>query len=319
MIKNSINNIAIAIHGGAGTILRASMSDQLEKEYKRALEEAIDIGHAMLAKGDSAINAVEAAVKSLEDNPLFNAGKGAVFNHDGANEMDACIMEGKFLKAGAVASIRNIKNPVSLARLVMDESAHVFLANEGAMEFAKSKNVVFESDEYFFVQSRYDQYLIAKESDEIMLDHTSTTSVGKNNNKFGTVGAVALDAAGNLAAATSTGGMTNKRWGRIGDSPIVGAGTYANNATCAISCTGHGELFIRAVVAHDISCLMEYKNLTLKEACNLVVHNKLVKSGGEGGLIAIDNKGNIEMPFNSEGMYRAMKKNNEKTFIGIYK
>lgn len=319
MIKETQTNIAIAIHGGAGTILRASMSEKLEKEYKNALELAIDSAHAILVSGGTSIDAVQNAVKSLEDNPLFNAGKGAVFNHNGENEMDACIMEGKFLKAGAVAGVRNIKNPISLARLVMDESAHVFLANEGAIEFAKSKNVAFEPNDYFFVQSRYDQYLSAKENDEIMLDHNSTTSVNKNNNKFGTVGAVALDRDGNLAAATSTGGMTNKRWGRIGDSPIVGAGTYANNTTCAISCTGHGELFIRAVVAHDISCLMEYKKLTLKEACDLVVHKKLIEIGGEGGLIAIDAKGNVEMPFNSEGMYRAMKKNNDKPFIGIYK
>ncbi|MEO6904656.1 MAG: isoaspartyl peptidase/L-asparaginase [Bacteroidia bacterium] len=319
MKKNTIGNISIAIHGGAGTILRSNMSDTLEREYTNALKEAIDKAHSILVEGGSSVNAVEVAVKSLEDNPLFNAGKGAVFSHNGENEMDACIMEGEFLKAGAVAGVRNIKNPISLARLVMAESPHVFLANEGAIEFAKTKKVAFEPNDYFFVKSRYDQYIIAKENDEIMLDHTSTTAVSKNNNKFGTVGAVALDLDGNLAAATSTGGMTNKRFGRIGDSPIVGAGTYANNNTCAISCTGHGELFIRAVVAHDISCLMEYKNLTLKEACDLVVHSKLIKIGGEGGLIAIDAMGNVEMPFNSEGMYRAMKKNNDVPFIGIYK
>ena len=232
--------------------------------------------------------------------------------------MDASIMNGKDLSAGAVAGVTHIKNPISLARAVMEKSEHVFLAGLGAEEFARKVQAEFEDDAYFFVQMRYDQLQKAKESDTMILDHTDDT-FENGEKKFGTVGAVAMDVQGNLAAGTSTGGMTNKKYGRVGDSPLIGAGTYANNTTCAISCTGHGELFIRSVVAYDISCLMEYKGLTLKEACDLVVMNKLVKIGGEGGLIALDNKGNIELPFNSEGMYRAKKSSDEDLFIAIYK
>lgn len=304
---------AIAIHGGAGTILRAAMTPEKELAYRSALESAILSGENILKKGGDSVDAVEAAIQSLEDNALFNAGKGAVFNHEGKNELDASIMNGKNLMAGAVASIKNIKNPISLAKLVMDKSEHVFLAGSGAMDFAKKMEVPFMPDDYFFVQARYEQFLLAKESDSILLDHTS-----ENQKKFGTVGAVALDVNGNLAAGTSTGGMTNKKNGRVGDTPVIGAGTYANNNTCAISCTGHGEFFIRSVVAYDISCLIEYKGLSLKAACDLVVKEKLVKLGGEGGLIALDRLGNIELPFNSEGMYRASKKEGQETFIGIY-
>ncbi len=311
-----MKKFAIAIHGGAGTILRSTMTAEKETAYKKALQEAINAGNAILSSGGHSLDAVEVAVKKMEDSPLFNAGKGAVFTHDGKHEMDACIMEGKNLMAGAVTGIQNIKNPVVLARAVMEKSEHVFLANLGAMEFAKNVGIEFASDEYFFVQQRYDQLLKAKVSDTIVMDHDD---VEDGEKKFGTVGAVCLDVHGNIAAATSTGGMTNKRWGRVGDSPMIGVGTYANNSTCAISCTGHGEFFIRAVVAYDISCLMEYKGLSLKEACDLVVNKKLVKFGGEGGLIAIDTKGNIEMPFNSEGMYRAMKKGDSELHIGIYK
>jgi L-asparaginase / beta-aspartyl-peptidase len=260
------------------------------------------------------MDAVEAAIISLENNPLFNAGKGSVFTNEGKNEMDASIMNGKDLMAGAVAGVQNIKNPISLARAVMEKSEHVFMAGLGAQEFAKKINAEFMPDDYFFVQLRHDQLQEAKKSDTMILDHT----VDKEK-KFGTVGAVAIDVHGNLAAGTSTGGMTNKKHGRVGDTPIIGSGTYANNKTCAISCTGHGEFFIRSVVAYDISCLMEYKGLTLKKACDIVVMDKLVKIGGEGGLIAIDAKGNIELPFNSEGMYRASKKQDEELFIGIYK
>lgn len=313
-----MKNFGIAIHGGAGTILRTSMTPQKEKEYIKGIEEALTAGELILARGGSSLDAVEAAVKKMENYPLFNAGKGSVFTHDGKNEMDACIMEGKELKAGAVAGVQHIKNPISLARAVMEKSEHVLLVGDGAMQFAVHMNIEFERDEYFFVQQRYDQLQMAKNSNQTILDHTPETTVN-NEKKMGTVGAVALDVHGNLAAATSTGGMTNKRWGRVGDSPIIGAGTYANNKTCAISCTGHGEFFLRAIVAYDISCLMEYKGLSLKEACNLVVNNKLVKFGGEGGLIAIDAFGNIELPFNSEGMYRGMKKSNAPIYIDIYK
>ncbi len=307
-----MNQYAIAIHGGAGTILRSIMTPEKETAYKKALEDAIVAGETILKKGGSSLNAVENAIRSLEDNPLFNAGKGAVFTHDGKNEMDASIMTGKDLMGGACAGVQNIKNPISLARAIMEKSEHVFMAGSGAQEFAKKNNIEFMPDDYFFTEARFEQLKKAKETDSIVMDHN-------DEKKFGTVGAVALDLQGNLAAGTSTGGMTNKKHGRVGDTPILGAGTYANNNTCAISCTGHGEFFIRAVVAYDISCLMEYKGLSLKQACDKVVMDKLVKIGGEGGLIALDAKGNIELPFNSEGMYRASKKSDGGIYIGIYK
>ena len=307
-----MNPYAIAIHGGAGTILRSVMTPEKEMAYKKALEDAIVAGDTILKKGGSSLNAVEAAIRTMEDNPLFNAGKGAVFTNEEKNEMDASIMTGKDLMAGAVAGVQNIKNPISLARAIMEKSEHVFMAGMGAQEFAKKNNIEFMPDDYFFTEARFEQLKKAKETDSIVMDHN-------DEKKFGTVGAVALDTLGNLAAGTSTGGMTNKKHGRVGDTPIIGAGTYANNNTCAISCTGHGEFFIRSVVAYDISCLMEYKGLSLKQACEKVVMDKLVKIGGEGGLIALDAKGNIELPFNSEGMYRASKKSDGNLFIGIYK
>ncbi len=312
-----MEKFAIAIHGGAGTILRSSMTAEKEMSYKNGLKDALGAGEKILSSGGTSLDAVEAAIISLENNPLFNAGRGAVFTNEGKNEMDASIMEGNTLMAGAVTGVKNIKNPITLAKTVMQQSEHVFLSGLGAMEFAEKMKLEFAPDEYFFVQQRYDQLLQAKETDSIILDHTETKISGKD--KTGTVGCVALDVHGNLAAGTSTGGMTNKKFGRVGDSPMIGAGTYANNNTCAISCTGHGEYFIRAVVAYDISCLMEYKGLTLKQACDFVVNKKLVTFGGEGGLIALDAKGNIELPFNSEGMYRASLKSQEELFIGIYK
>lgn len=306
-----MENFTIAIHGGAGTILRSSMTPEKESAYNNALTEALEAGFQTLASGKSALDAVEAAVISLENCPLFNAGKGAVFTHDGKHEMDASIMEGKHLNAGAVAGLKNIKNPVGLARLVMEKSEHVLLSGSGAEEFAKTLKVPFESDEYFFVQQRYDQLKEMHQSGKTALDHTP-------EKKFGTVGAVALDQNGNLAAATSTGGMTNKQFGRVGDTPVIGAGTYANNKTCAVSCTGHGEFFLRAVVAYDVSCLMEYKGMSLEQACNHVVKEKLVALGGEGGLIAIDAAGNFSLCFNSEGMYRGMRNSAGKSIISIY-
>ena len=290
-ISIGMNNFSIAVHGGAGTILRSRMTAELQVQYETALRNAINAGYAILEKGGSSLDAVEAAVMSMEDFPLFNAGKGAVFNNKGGHEMDAAIMFGKTLEAGGVCGVSNIKNPVMLARAVMQHSGHVLLAGEGAEIFAKTQHITFEDDAYFYTQQRYDQWQQALKEDVVQLDHT--------DKKFGTVGAVALDKDGNLAAATSTGGLTNKKFGRVGDSPIVGAGTYANNETCAISCTGVGELFLRSVVAYDISCLIEYKGLSLKDACDLVVNKKLVKIGGEGGLIAIDKYGNIEMPFSN--------------------
>lgn len=309
---------SLVLHGGAGTILKSLMTPEKELAYRQALEEALLVGENVLRTGGTALDAVEATVRSLEDCPLFNAGRGAVFTNEGKNELDASIMRGDTLEAGAVAGVKNIKNPISLARAVMEKSEHVLMCGAGANAFAQSIGTEFAPDEYFFVQARYDQLLEARKTDGVFLDHSGEAKLGDNKSKFGTVGAVALDQHGNLAAATSTGGMTNKKFGRAGDSPIIGAGTYANNKTCAISCTGHGEFFIRSVVAYDISCLMEYKGLSLTEACDKVVKEKLVKIGGEGGLVAIDSKGNIELPFNSEGMYRAWIREGEKAAVSIY-
>lgn len=304
-------NYTIAIHGGAGTILQSSMTAEMQTKYEAALNEALNSGYTILEKGGAALDAVEAAVESLENCPLFNAGRGSVFNHNGKHEMDAAIMDGATLAAGAVSAVSNVKNPVVLARTIMDRSEHVMLFGAGAEEFALAAGLDFEPDEYFYNEMRYRQWQEALEEGRVSLDHTEK--------KFGTVGAVALDINGNLAAATSTGGMTNKKFGRVGDSPIIGAGTYANNDTCAVSCTGHGELFIRTVVGHDISCLMEYKGLSLQEACDVLVHDKLVKIGGEGGLIAVDKDGRVAMPFNSEGMYRGYKHSQLGTVVRIYK
>lgn len=313
-----MNKYGIAIHGGAGTILQSTMTPEKETAYTDALRDAIVAGENILKEGGTSLIAVEMAIRSLENNPLFNAGKGAVFTNNGKNEMDASIMEGKNLMAGAVAGVTNIVNPISLAKAVMEKSEHVFLTGLGALEFAEKVGAEKADDGYFFVQMRHDQLQQAKESDGVFLDHT-VDKFENGEKKFGTVGCVAMDIHGNIAAGTSTGGMTNKKFGRVGDSSVIGAGTYANNNTCAISCTGHGEFFIRSVVAYDISCLMEYKGLSLKEACDIVVMDKLVKIGGEGGLVAIDKEGNIELPFNSEGMYRAKKTSDSDIFIGIYK
>jgi len=290
------SNFSLAIHGGAGTITRGQMSPEKEQAYLQGLNDALETGRKVLSTGGTSLDAVESAIIYLENNALFNAGKGAVYNSEGKHEMDASIMNGKTLEAGAVTCVYNIKNPVQVARMVMEKSQHVLLSGAGAELFAKSVNADFEPDGYFDDAFRYQQWQEISGSESVQLDHSEK--------KFGTVGAVALDQYGNLAAATSTGGLTNKKWGRIGDTPLIGSGTYANNETCAVSCTGVGELFIRSVVAYDISCLIEYKGLSLKEACNRVVMEKLVKIGGEGGLIAIDKHGNIELPFNSEGMYR---------------
>ncbi len=314
-----MSKYAIAIHGGAGTILKSLMTPERESLYRQGLKDAIEAGETILKNNGSSLDAVEAAVRSLENNPLFNAGRGAVFTNDGKNELDASIMRGDTLEAGAVAGVKNVKNPISLARAIMEKSEHVLMCGEGAAQFAKSIGTEFADDSYFFVQARFDQLQEAKKTDGVFLDHSGEANTEDNKKKFGTVGAVALDVHGTISAATSTGGMTNKKFGRAGDSPIIGAGTYANNNTCAISCTGHGEFFIRSVVAYDISCLIEYKGLSLKEACDEVVHKKLVTIGGEGGLVAIDAKGNIELPFNSEGMYRASLKQGEEVVTAIYK
>jgi len=305
----------LVIHGGAGTILRKQMTEAQEIAYRKGLEESLLAGFNLLENGGSAIDAVRAAVCSLEDNILFNAGKGSVFSKDGSQEMDASIMDGKTLMAGAVTAVKNIRNPVELAYTIMTKSQHVMLCGQGALDFARLHGIKTASDEYFFSEFRYQQWKQMQETDKAALDH----NVIVNEKKFGTVGAAALDINGNIAAATSTGGMTNKQFGRIGDSPIIGAGTYANNKTCAISCTGHGEPFIRAVTAYDVSCLMEYKRMSLRDAMHLVVHDKLLKFDGEGGMIGVDSEGNAEMVFNSEGMYRGLKKSSGEFEIAIYK
>lgn len=314
-----MNKISIAIHGGAGTIVKEDMTPELEKAYRNALTEALEAGYAVLDNGGTAVRAVKAAVVVMEDCPLFNAGKGSVFTKKGLNEMDAAIMDGNTLDAGAIAGVRNIRNPIELAEEVMLHSGHIFLSGKGANDFAIKQGVKLEPDEYFYSEYRYDQWREIRDSDLYQLDHKSDKLVGlMKDKKFGTVGAVACDAEGNIAAATSTGGMTNKRYGRIGDSPIIGVGTYANNRTCAISCTGHGEIFIKAVAAYDVSALMEYKNMSLQQACEEVVLKKLVELHGEGGLIGVDANGNIAMVFNSAGMYRALKNSDGDVSIGIY-
>lgn len=309
-----MNTISIAIHGGAGTLLRGQMTADKEKAYKVALSDALEKGYRILEEGGTAVDAVEASVSVLEDSPLFNAGKGSVFTAEGTHEMDAAIMEGKNLEAGAVSLITGIMNPVTLAKDVMEKSEHVFLAGDGAMKFAQENDHNIVTSQYFYDDLRYKQWQEIKGSDSFQLDHSV-----KKDSKFGTVGAVACDSLGNLAAATSTGGMTNKKWGRVGDSPMIGAGNYANNTTCAVSCTGSGEFFIRGVVAYDVSCLMEYKGCSLEEASSEVIQKRVKKIGGDGGLIAVDAKGNISMPFNTEGMYRACKSSNGKQEISIYK
>lgn len=290
------------------------MTPEKEQAYKAALQEALDVGYNMLEKGLTAVDAVESAVSLLEDCPLFNAGKGSVFTSEGTHEMDASIMEGKFLNAGAVSSVIGVMNPVQLSRMVMEKSGHVFLSGNGAIQFAKKMDCEFREPDYFYDHFRYQQWLELKDTDGFQLDHSK-----KKEEKFGTVGAVAMDLNGDLAAATSTGGMTNKQFGRVGDSSIIGAGNYANNATCAVSCTGSGEFFIRAVVAYDVSCLMEYKGLSLVDACKEVIQHRLPKIGGDGGLIAVDNQGNCVLEFNTAGMYRGQRNSNGLNQVAIYK
>lgn len=309
----------LAIHGGAGTILKADMTPELEKAYAQGLQIALEAGFAVLEEGGTAVNAVKAAIVILEDNILFNAGRGSVFTKKGVQEMDAAIMDGFDLSAGAVSGVRNVRNPIELAAEVMRNSNHVFLSGKGANDFAIKQGIKLEPDEYFFSQFRYDQWKAIRDSDNYSLDHThQDIEELMRDRKFGTIGATACDKNGNIAAATSTGGMTNKKYGRIGDSPLIGCGTYANNKTCAISCTGHGEMFIRAVAAYDVSCLMEYKNMSLEEAMNYVVNEKLVSLDGEGGMIGVDAQGNYAMIFNSTGMYRAVKTSEDFQHVAIY-
>lgn len=312
----------LVIHGGAGTILKGSMTPEEEEAYRSKLKEALEAGSSVLKNNGTSLDAVTAAINVLEDSPLFNAGKGAVFNSKGQNEMDAAIMDGKTLMAGAVAGVHHIKNPINLARLVMDKSPHVMMTGDGAEEFAKQQGMQMMPESYFYFEKRYEQLMKVKEKER--QDSIKGTKSGYNgraftDHKFGTVGCVALDKSGNLAAGTSTGGMTNKKYGRIGDSPIIGAGTYASNKTCAVSATGYGEYFIRSVVSYDISALMEYKGMKLQDAADLVINRKLAELGGTGGVIALDREGNIAMPFNTEGMYRGYIKEDGTTDIEFYK
>ena len=306
--------IAIAIHSGSGTIERGEFSAEREAEVRATLEQAVRAGYELLAAGGTSLDAVTRAVTLLEDSPHFNAGRGAVFNAEGKNELDASIMEGAALNAGAVAAVHRVRNPVLLARKVMEESAHVMLMGEGAETFAREHGIALEDDAYFHTDYRWQQLQRAKaasQPDSTFLSETPDTW-------FSTVGAVALDANGNLAAATSTGGMTNKRWGRVGDSPIIGAGTYADNRSCAVSATGHGEYFIRATAARDICARVQYTGVSLQAAAERVVKQQLTEMGGDGGIIAVDPAGNLALVFNTSGMYRASIDQRGALYVAIF-
>lgn len=313
---------AIAIHGGAGALKRAEMTPEKEAAYRAALDSALTIGETILKNGGSALDAVEQTIVYLENCPLFNAGRGAVFTHEGKNELDASIMDGATQKAGAVGSVTTVKNPIKLARAVMDKSPHVFLTGRGAEQFAAENGIEITDPKWFFTQERWDALQAILKQEKEKSGRQGKLNLPENQffkeKKLGTVGCVALDKNGHLAAGTSTGGMTNKRWNRLGDSPVIGAGTYASDDACAVSCTGHGEFFIRYAVAHDVWALMAYKGLPLAEAADFVVNKKLVEKGGEGGLIAVDKDGNVALPFNSEGMYRGWAKPGERKVM-IYK
>lgn len=314
--QQQTNKYALVVHGGAGYQTKASISAELDTLVRQELTKALRVGNAILNNGGSSLDAVEKTIKVLENSPLFNAGKGAVFTHDETNELDASIMSGKDLNAGAVAGVTKVKNPISAARKVLESSPHVLLSGNGANQFAQEQGLVMVDPSYFATKENLERVQKIKAEN---LKKTATLSTKYPDYKFGTVGCVALDKNGNIAAGTSTGGMTNKRWGRIGDSPIIGSGTYANNTTCGISSTGHGEFFIRAQAAYDISALMEYKNLSLHKAAYEVVQKKLVAMGGAGGIIGIDKYGNIHIEFNTPGMYRASINDKGEIYTGIYK
>lgn len=322
IVDEKDENFGIVIHGGAGTILKENMSDSLETAYRSKLEEAIRLGHEILKNGGTAMEAVTKTINIMEDSPLFNAGKGAVFTHEETNELDASVMDGATLNAGAVAGVTHIKNPIDLALAVMNNSPHVMLYGNGAETFAVEQGFSLVDPSYFYTENRFQSLQNIKEKEKTELDQDGKSAFVDpfiTDSKFGTVGCAALDKHGNLAAGTSTGGMTNKRWNRIGDAPIIGAGTYANNASCAVSSTGWGEYFIRAMVAHDISALMEYKGLSLQEAATEVIQKKVPALGGDGGVVSIDKNGNVAMEFNTSGMYRAHMNAKGELIIGIYK
>lgn len=310
-----VQKFGIVIHGGAGVIKKENMTDSLQKAYEEKLEEAISVGHKILSEGGTALEAVQKTINVMENSPLFNSGKGAVLNAEGIAELDASIMEGKTRNAGAISGVQHIKNPINLALKVMEESDHVMLSASGAEEFAKLHDLEFVDNSYFITERRSK----ALEASKAREHGVSSNEFYLSNEKYGTVGCAALDKDGNLAAGTSTGGMTNKKYGRIGDSPIIGAGTYANNKTCAISATGHGEYFIRGVVAHDISAMMEYQGISLEKAAQRVIQKKLTDLGGTGGIVGIDKKGKVVMEFNTPGMFRASKNMKGETEIKMYK
>jgi beta-aspartyl-peptidase (threonine type) len=317
------NEFAIIIHGGAGTILKKNLSNEKEAAYKVKLEQAVRMGYGILKDGGTSQDAVIRTIQVMENSPLFNAGKGAVFTHDETNELDASFMDGKTLNAGAVAGVMNVKSPIALAVKIMTDSEHVMLSGKGASQFAKEKGLEIVDPSYFYTKKRFKSLQRIKDRAKSALDHDDSKAAFYDadikNSKFGTVGCVALDKAGNIAAGTSTGGMTNKRWGRIGDAPIIGSGTYANNKTCGVSSTGWGEYFIRGQVAYDISAQMEYQQKTLKEATSDVIQNKLTALGGTGGVVALDKNGNMSFEFNTAGMYRASMDENGNLIIKIYK
>jgi beta-aspartyl-peptidase (threonine type) len=321
---NGAGSFGFVMHGGAGTITRQNMTPELEAEYQAKLKEALLTGYQILKDGKPGLDAIEAAIRLLEDSPLFNAGKGAVLTAGGTVELDASIMEGNTLMAGAVASLKHIKNPISLARLVMEKSKHVMMVSDGAEEFARQLGIEMMPNEYFLTERRLKELQKKREDEQKKQSHNTNAPLYQSAasivepEKYGTVGAVALDRAGNLAAGTSTGGISNKKFGRVGDSPIIGAGTYANNRTCAVSCTGDGEYFIRSCVAHNISALVEYRGISLKEAAQTAL-DKADKLGGKGGLIAIDHNGQVTMPFNTAGMYRGSIGADGKPFVAIYR
>ena len=309
---------ALVIHGGAGTIKKEYMTPEMEAAYTNKLQEALDAGYQVLENGGTAITAVQKAINIMENSPLFNAGKGAVFNSLGKQEMDASIMDGKTLNAGAVAGVSHIKNPINAAILVKDSTRHMMLSGLGAEEFAKQYNLKFEDESYFFTNKRYQQLLKAQGKEHALLEINTLNIELIDNHQYGTVGCVALDKKHNIAAGTSTGGMTNKKFGRIGDSPIIGAGTYANNLTCGVSCTGTGEYFMRTLAAHEVSNLIQYKNYDLQKALHQVIHIEIDSLGGDGGMVSLDKNGNIAWDFNTTGMYRAYKKSTGENVIKFY-
>lgn len=309
----------LVIHGGAGSIYKGRYSEEEEAAYHKKLEEALTVGYNILKEGGSSLDAVENTIHVLENSPLFNAGKGAVMTNAETVELDAAIMNGADLNAGTCAGIKHVKNPISLARVIMEKSKHVMMVGEGAEIYAKDSGLELVDNDYFITADRLKDIKRIKSEERKKLKETTSSVLQNADYKYGTVGCAALDKNGNLAAGTSTGGMANKKWGRVGDVPIIGAGTYANNNTCALSATGHGEFFIRNVVTHDISALMEYKGMSIKQAADIVVMNKLVKQKGAGGVIGIDKLGNIIMTFNTNGMFRGYIKDDGKPFTALYK